>query len=190
MVKIKDRNYSIQSSDAAIEVRSLRDSDLPFYAEWYKGRFTDDFTASLSEKEFERFLQRDLKENLLFIIFRNAIPCGEITVWNDTTLVFDNGIYAKPVYSIWFKFYGAGDDAFKTESLKLFIELAKTAKEKINTLYTLISKENENDAPVYKQCGFAEIGPAFYRSKTEKFMEKNGLENVYKSSQMLIRQIG
>jgi hypothetical protein len=191
MVKIKEHNYIIKDDVGNLIIRSIKNSDLTFYKEWFRnGHILKDAVNKIPEEEIEKWILNDAKRQYIFIIEIDKKPYGEIVLWNDTTLVMLDKNYKKPFYSIMIKFYENITNNDIDNILKLFIESIKRVKIKMNLLYVLIDKEEkQNYTNNYLKNGFENISKELYKTKLEKFFVKNNIENPYEKSDMLIKNI-
>jgi len=191
MQKIKEYNYIIKNESGQIIIRSIKDTDLTFYKNWFKnGHILKEAVDTLSEEEIEKWILGEAKMQYIFIIELNKKPCGEMVLWNDTTLLLSDKYYKKPHYSIMIKFYEDINNNDVDDIFKLFIESIKQIKIKIGSLYVLIDeKEEKNYFDNYCKNGFKYINKESYKTKLEKIFEKKNMENPYKKLKMIMKNI-
>jgi len=191
MLKIKEYNFVIKDEFDKITVRSIKNTDLSFYKNWFKnGHISKDSVDAVSEEEIEKWILNDTKTNYIFIIEFNKKPCGEIILWNDTSLVISDKYYKKPYYSIMIKFYEDINDNDIDNIFNLFITSINKLKIKIGTLYVFIDENEEQSyTDDYIKYGFKYINKESYKTKLEKLFEKKNMENPYKKLKMLIKNI-
>jgi hypothetical protein len=187
MRKFNERNLNVQSDQ--IVIRSIRKSDLSFYKDWYKIRhIKKDSLNSVTEDDIETWINNDSNNFYLFIIEIDNNPIGEISIWDDTSLILLNKTYKKPFFNIEMRFYQ--DIAKNTidKILRIFIEFITTLKFKIKSLYTFV-EELDNYEDIYLKNGFDVLDNNFIKSKTEKFFTKNNIENPYTIRKMLFKNV-
>jgi len=191
MQKIKENNFVIKNEFDQIIIRSIKNTDLLFYKNWFKnGHILKDSIDALSEEEVEDWIFLDTKTNYTFIIEFNKKPCGEIVLMNDTTLIVSDKSYKKPYYSIMIKFYENINNNNIDDIFNLFVTQINKLKINIGTLYVFIDeKEEQNYTDIYIKYGFKYLNKELCKSKLEKFFEKKNMENPYKKLKMLIKNV-
>jgi len=116
MKKIKELGFIIKNESKQIVIRSINNSDLSYYKNWSKnGHIKKEAVDTISELEIDNWIFQEIKMNYIFIIELNNKPCGELVLWNDTSLNILDKNYNKPIYSIMIKFY---EDINNREPLK------------------------------------------------------------------------
>jgi len=188
MQKIKEHNFIIKDEADQIVIRSIKNTDLAFYKSWFRdGHILKESVDAISEEEIEKWIWHDAKTNYIFIVEINKRPCGEVVLWNDTTLIISDKNYKKPFYSVMVKFYENINNGDIDDVFKLFIESIKKIKIKIGSLYVFIDeKEEQNYTENYLKNGFKYLNKELFTTKLEKFFEKKYMENPYKTLKMLI----
>jgi hypothetical protein len=183
MQKIKEYNYIIKNEFEQITIRPIKNTDLSFYKNWFKnGHILKGSIDTVSEEEIENWILHDTKTKYILIVELNKKPCGEIVLWNDTTLIMSDKNYKKPIYSIMIKFYENISNNDIDDVFNLFIMSIKQLKIKIATIYSLIDeKEEQNYTENYLKNGFKHINKESYKTKLEIFFEKKNMENPYKN---------
>jgi hypothetical protein len=191
MQKLKEHNFIIKNEFDKIIIRSIKNTDLSFYKDWFKnGHILKDSVDTVSEEEVEKWILHDTKTKYIFIIEFNKKPCGEIVLWNDTTLIISDKYYKKPYYNIMIKFYENINNNDIDDIINLFITSINKLKIKIGTLYVFIDeKEEQNYTDDYMKNGFKYINKELYKTKLEKFFEKKNMENPYNKLRILIKNV-
>ena len=189
MKKINEYNFSIKDGD--ILIRSIKNSDLSFYKNWFKkGHILEDKVNTISENEIDCMMFSEIKMFLILIIETNEKPMGEITIWNDKSIIFQNKTYKKPFYSIGMKFYENIPDNEIDKVLKLFINSIKVFKMKNGTMFATVDESiKENYKNNYISNGFAYLDKEFFKTKLEKFFIKNGINNPYETLKLFIKEM-
>ena len=191
MQKIKEHNIILKNESDKIVIRSIKNTDLIFYKNWFRdGHILKDAVEKVSEEEINKWISNDTKRQYIFIIEFNEKPYGEIVLWNDNTLIISGERYKKPFYNIMIKFYEKINDSDINYILDFFIKSIKQTKIKINSLYTLIDEKEEiNYVENYLKNGFKNIEKELYKTKSEKYFKKNNIENQYEILTMLIKDV-
>jgi hypothetical protein len=191
MIKIKEHNYLFENETDGIILRSIKNSDLIFYKDWHrKGHLVKEVANDISEDEIEKYILHDTKNQFIFVIEINQKPCGEIVLWNDTTLILLDKKYKKPFYNIWINFYENINNNRIDDILILFIESIKHVKIKIGSLYVLIDeKEEQNYSDNYLKNGFKYLNKELYGTKLDKYFKKKNMENPYDKLNILLKNI-
>jgi hypothetical protein len=187
MRKFNERNLNVQSDQ--IIIRSIRKSDLSFYKDWYKSKhIKKDSLNTVTEDDIETWINNDSNIFYLFIVEIDGTPIGEISIWNDTSLILFNKTYKKPYYNVGMIFYQDTTKNNIDKILRIFIEFITTLKLKIKSLYTFIEEFN-NYEDIYLKNGFNVLDNNFIKSKTEKFFIKNNMENPYAVKKILFKNV-
>jgi hypothetical protein len=191
MIKIKKHNFVINSPERGITIRSLENNDIPFYKEWFKKfHFKDNIAETLSEEEIDFYLKCDIKRQYIFIVLKDDQYIGEITIWKDTAMKFIYKTYGIPIYNIIImQYYEKTSKDDIDFCLNLFLEFLSKGKIKIRSLYVFIDEKENNYKEIYFNNKFKELDRNLFKSKTEDYMIKNGIENTYKPLKILIREI-
>lgn len=189
-MKIKEYNYIIKNESEEIIIRSIKNTDIMFYKNWFKtGHILKDAVNTVSEEDIEKWILHEAKNKFIFIIEINNKPYGEIVLWNDPTLKFADSTYKKPYYNILMKYYENINDNEIKEILKLFFDSFNQLKIKAGLFYVLIDEKEENNYYVnYLENGFKNLNREMFKTKLEKYFEKNNIENPYNKLRMLVRR--
>lgn len=189
MKRIKEYNHIIKDESDKIIIRSIKNIDLTFYKNWYKsGHILKDAVNTVSEEDIEKWILHDTKNKYTLIIEINNIPYGEIVLWNDPTLKFIDTAYKKPYCNIMMKYYENINNNDINEILKLF--LTSFNQLKIGLFYILIDEKEENNYYVnYLENGFKNLNKDMFKTRLEKYFEKNKIENPYNKLRMLVKNV-
>jgi len=188
-MKFKERNYYISNDSDNIIIRSLKNVDMVFYKNWYKiGHIKKEVVDTIPENEIDNWILRDVKTHIIFIVEINNKPCGEINIWNDTSLIIMDKNYKKPYYNFLIKYYENVNDDEMYNVLKFYLESIKNIKIKTGSFYVFIDEKDENNyIENYLNIGFKYLNKDTYKSKTEKFFIKNNIDNPYKKMRIVIK---
>ena len=189
MKRIKEYNFCVNDGNKTI--RFIKNIDLEYYKNWYRiGHILSDKVNDLSEEFIAKMMFGEIKMHLILIIEIDQKPIGEITIWDDVTLIIQNKDIKKPFYSIMIKFYDDVIDEEINMIIKLFINSIKCFKLKAGTIYTMIDINIEpNYENNYVSNGFQYFNKEYYKSKLEESFKRNGVENPYDKLKMLIKRL-
>ena len=169
MKKIKEHNYIIKNESGQIIIRSIRNTDLTFYKNWFKNsRINEEAVNTISEEQIEKDILYVAKMEYIFIVELNKKPCGEIVLWKDIELIILDKYYKKPYYSLFIKFYEDIKNSDIDDIFKFFIGSIKQIKIKIGSLYAFIHEKEEKEYfDIFLKNGFKYINKESYTCKNK-----------------------
>jgi hypothetical protein len=191
---MKLHKFNLNYSSDNFEFRSLNESDLDGYIEWFrKWHVREECRDKVNDDEVKDIVKRHNSNSLSFksimlLVFKNNELLGSVILWNNTSIKFRVLHYKKPVYNIIINFIDEISNADITTCIRVVIDAVMYFKLKIKTLYIFI-KYYEHLINNFITNGFEKLEREYFYIKMENFLEKRGLENPNKTSNILIKSL-
>jgi hypothetical protein len=176
-----------------IEIRSLRENDIPLMADLWKNSFSKEYIDKVTDEEIinsiVHFVRKDIFGfSAIYLILKNNNFIGYFTIWFDDTIRFRINDCKKGSYNFGIHFIEEISNYEISACIGKFIEALLYFKINIKTIYAF-KTHNERFINNLRENNFAELEPGIFYSKLGDSMEKKGINNDYKTSNIFLKRL-